>query len=956
MNRFLLSLIVIFSVITQSSGQTPTVKIVDEILQRADSFKQEGRYHESRVALQEAVSYTDCESRENVLSKLALAWYYEAANHTINEKYDEALVCFEEALNGFHEQGLTSGEKSALQNIAWIYSYLGRISEAIIYYENLLQLFQDDEDAYKMSVAGELCQLNSLIGNMDEKLRYSKYMYTLYLGSSDLEAHYIYFSYNGEESQGQGRYDIAEQWFLKALETARIQSRTDNLNNEYLSYFDLGSLYYKMGRYSQANEYLGRSLGNNTEIDINNYLTYLMMAESCLKLDDIERCQEYLDDLSLLETYIEEPRVLGKLYSLRGSYNAQLHEYEQSLYYYKRADEILSSKYKETDEERTILYAMLGGIEHKLKNYKEAELYYKKYVQSIEHTYGSESLKYINAQAYLASAQSYNKHRKQGFDNYRSALEKLKKSISKRLPYMNTAERESFWTPISSLLLNMTPFALNGKQFQSEYTRFSYDALVLSKAFLLSSEKSIYELIKKEGDESDLLMYREIISLTDKIREWRKSPKQFADSLLVGVDIVDQFEDTLLKKCKSIGNIASFVNIDYHTVKNALNKNEVLIDFTDYILESGDRQYAAYIINNKQKFPKLRPLFIESQIDSIGIVRPDMFYEYEFSADILDLLWNPLKDQIKEGATVYYVPSQILFQVSLESLPLEDGTLLGDHYNFVRLSSARELVYQPELKQMNNVSAVLYGGLQYDLDPEIMAECVEHYDLSSLESVRNHNFDHSEYPFEELPYSKIEVEKISQILSRYNIEITKRMGIEGTEESFMSLHCKSPSILHIATHGFYYTPASATEHTYLNGYSDAMSLSGLIMSGGNAAWTGKKVPEGVLGGVLTANDIAHLDLSDTDMVVLSACQTGQGSATAEGLYGLQRAFKKAGVGTMVMTLWSVSDHVTTEFMIKFYELLSENDWDKHKAFEKTRSYIRTQYPDPYHWASFVMLD
>ena len=119
------------------------------------------------------------------------------------------------------------------------------------------------------------------------------------------------------------------------------------------------------------------------------------------------------------------------------------------------------------------------------------------------------------------------------------------------------------------------------------------------------AEPAEYESIKKEGDESDLLMYREIISLTDKIREWRKSPKQFADSLLVGVDIVDQFEDTLLKKCKSIGNIASFVNIDYHTVKNALNKNEVLIDFTDYILESGDRQYAAYIINNKQKFPKL---------------------------------------------------------------------------------------------------------------------------------------------------------------------------------------------------------------------------------------------------------------------------------------------------------------------------------------------------------------
>ena len=146
------------------------------------------------------------------------------------------------------------------------------------------------------------------------------------------------------------------------------------------------------------------------------------------------------------------------------------------------------------------------------------------------------------------------------------------------------------------------------------------------------------------------------------------------------------------------------------------------------------------------------------------------------------------------------------------------------------------------------------------------------------------------------------------------------------------------------------------EVDYLKGYSDAMALSGLIMSGGNAAWRGAKLPAGVLGGVLTANNIARLDLSNTDMVVLSACQTGQGNATAEGLYGLQRAFKKAGVGTMVMTLWSVNDKVATEFMIKFYESLVENNWDKHKAFEQTKSYIRTQHPDPYHWAAFVMLD
>ena len=94
------------------------------------------------------------------------------------------------------------------------------------------------------------------------------------------------------------------------------------------------------------------------------------------------------------------------------------------------------------------------------------------------------------------------------------------------------------------------------------------------------------------------------------------------------------------------------------------------------------------------------------------------------------------------------------------------------------------------------------------------------------------------------------------------------------------------------------------------------------------------------------------------MVVLSACQTGQGKATSEGLYGLQRAFKKAGVGTIVMSLWSVSDKTTSEFMTTFYERLTDkkNAWNKRKAFEKAKEIIRKKYPDPFHWAAFVMLD
>ena len=324
----------------------------------------------------------------------------------------------------------------------------------------------------------------------------------------------------------------------------------------------------------------------------------------------------------------------------------------------------------------------------------------------------------------------------------------------------------------------------------------------------------------------------------------------------------------------------------------------------------------------------------------------------------MQLLWEPLKTNIPAGTTIYYVPSLLLFQMSLESLSLADGSLLGSRYHFVRLSSARELVkMKSESKGYKSNSAVLYGGLQYDLEDSAMVEEAKKYDLSNLLALRG-EITRGDSVFHELQGTKEEILKIEGLLKKNNWQVSSYMGKNGTEESFLNMHGKSPKLLHLATHGFYYTPNRAENVDYLKGYTDAMSLSGLVMSGGNAAWLGKQLPKGVLGGILTANDIARLDLSNTDMVVLSACQTGQGKATSEGLYGLQRAFKKAGVGTIVMSLWSVSDKITSEFMTTFYERLADthNAWNKRKAFEEAKEIIRQRHPDPFHWAAFVMLD
>lgn len=116
------------------------------------------------------------------------------------------------------------------------------------------------------------------------------------------------------------------------------------------------------------------------------------------------------------------------------------------------------------------------------------------------------------------------------------------------------------------------------------------------------------------------------------------------------------------------------------------------------------------------------------------------------------------------------------------------------------------------------------------------------------------------------------------------------------------------------------------------------------------------LPEGVLDGIMTADDISRLNLKNADLVVLSACDTGLGNINPEGVFGLQRAFKKAGVQTLVMSLWGVSDWTTKEFMVHFYRNLIENGWNKRKAFEDAKALIRQTYPEPFYWAGFIMLD
>ena len=864
------------------------------------------------------------------------SFLYRAFELNMEEKYSEAITCYEKALDGYGRLGIVSGEVFVLKQLAIINSHFGNYDDAIAFCERALPLTKRiNHDAWQMETIKMLCHLNGLSGNMDRREHYHKAMDSLYLSTNDKDARFIYCSHKGEEFKEHENYRLAEQWLKKAVDVAEEQAVEGNMGNLYSSYYDLGMLLFYEERYGESQDYLRLSL-RDEEVTADNYMTYIVLSQIYCATGDLSRAMECLDRLFLIREQIGEPRQLSKLYSMRGYCCLTRKDYVAALEDYKEADRIMSC-YPLYDVDRTDLYGMIGGVEHVLGHYEESEYYYQLYFDSIKNTDGTSGLNLINAQIYLAQAQGFAGHITEGCESYTCAVDKLKAFVRRRLPYMNTAEREALWKRLCPLLANMTPYALASGCFQTAYTKACYDALVLSKAFLLDTERSISDIVQRNGDAHDMQTYMKIAALNDRISDWERNYDVYADSIRIAFDEVSRLESRLLARCRTVGRLTSFMNVDYDAIKDVLKEDEVLVDFTDFVSKKEGRSYAAYIIDKNQQCPLLKPLFAESVIDSLGIVHPDMFYDRALSADVLSLIWEPLAEHVKDGSTIYYVPSSLLFQVCLESLPLDDGTLLGEHYDFVRLSSARELIRRRSSTFARlSQTAVLYGGLKFDQD-------------SGDGPARSDGYQN-------LPSTEEEVTKIKDVLERCGFAVDSFTGIDGTEASLLNLSGRSPGILHLATHGFYYEPAAAAEVDYLKGYTDAMFLSGLILSGGNAAWRGNGVSRDVDDGILTANEISCLDLSGTDMVVLSACRSGRGGVTSEGLYGLQRGFKKAGAGTLVMTLWDVMDHVASEFMISFYEALSENRWDKRRAFESAKQEVRERYPEPADWAAFVLLD
>ena len=912
-------------------------------------------YGKGRALAEEVLPYAMPKVKTMLLRTIARSWNFEATDYMFAEDFDKAYSCFENASEGY---GAIDDMENIVKNIKlmadcryWQYKYQESLSlyekayskaEAAGLTKQQIEILKDEKRIYNALDDRE--KLAEIVAKISSVLS----------GNDNLDV--SLYTLLGDDALDVGDYYIAETYYLKAIEYAEQDEKARKDASIPVLYVKLRDAMRSAKEYNKAIEYEQNRIETERERSISDkaHGENEMLAYIYAEMGDKENALIYIDKyLNSVEGKSAE--AIAEAYLMSGIIKGNLKEYDAAIADINTAIQ----NYDKDSPVRMRAIALRSGLQGQCDLYEESKQGYEQYYQWVKSVYGDESTEACNALCYLANIEALNGDIEKGEQYYIESTNKFLQLIKNNMRSVSSSERESYWQSMSKNLWQMTAFGIKEEATNSVFTEASYNALLFSKSLLLASEQSMYEVLRKKGSAEDLSDYATLAAIQAQInalsRDYAANKEQIGTLHTEKLRI----DRKLTEKCKAYGDYTSFLDIKYEDIKNALNDNDVVLDFTDYVRDNGEHVYAAYIIRKADDHPLLQKVFDEQQIDSLlaGGSKAKL-YSTEMSNKAIDILWKPLQEYVSEGATVYYVPSGIIHQIAIESLPASNDGLLGDKYDFVRLSSAREILNTSDgIQSIAETDATLLGGLLYDVDSEVMAAESKKHEVSPLLATRGGNRDvNSPSAFSYLPNSKEEVTAVAGILKDKNIDVTLLTGNEGTEEAFLAMNGDAPTLLLVSTHGFYYTMDRAATVSYLDGYKDAMSLSGLILAGANKAWCGEPLPEGVQSGILTASKISRMDLEGNEIAVLSACQTGQGETTSEGVYGLQRAFKKAGVKTILMTLWSVNDLSTKEFVTTFFQRLANNGWHKHEAFEYAKRTIREKYKNPYHWAPFIMLD
>lgn len=610
-----------------------------------------------------------------------------------------------------------------------------------------------------------------------------------------------------------------------------------------------------------------------------------------------------------------------------------------------------------TEVDNRLEIAQINQLEGKLAqesgDYGKAVKKYNNAMNDYRRAFGRNHPDYIHAQSQLGQVFYVMGDQSRALNEIESTTEAYLEFIKKYFSYQSEREKAKYWSKIKPDFEFYNTMAFNSGS--NKLIRNVYKQTLATKALLLNSSIQLRESIFQSDEESIKELFHEWVLLKEQLasavsmtEEQRKTNDTDLDDL--ENDIKD-IEKKLSQESDVFATQQQDKFYDWKDVRDALKEGEAAVEiiryryfdktFTDSVI------YKALVITPETKWA---PEVVDF---SAGNNMETKFANYYRNASIhkfkdkhsYRIYWEPLSSTLDNTNKIYFSPEGVFNQLNLESILKPDGSYVIDSTEIVMISNSKDVVIH------RNKSSSSSSSKREDIKLVGVGNPAFHVQTKEEKLGNKRTL--------QLPGTEKEVLAIKNIAKQYGSSPYIFTYNEASEDTIKNLSL-SPHVYHFATHGFFKTERKETSLTA--GFDDNRAIlnpllrSGLYMRGaGDIVLEHEVYNYNIQSGILTAYEAMNMNLKNTELVVLSACESGLGDiSSGEGVYGLQRAFLVAGAQNVIMSLFKVSDEVTYLLMKEFYNKWFETG-DKRAAFTYAKKAIREQYPEPIYWGAFVMI-
>lgn len=877
--------------------------------------------------------------------------------------HKEAAALYEEVLHVYRE---TIGETSSfyqdvLGYLVMLYRSTDNTKKLLTTYLNQQQIYENlgyQDSLFYMELLINIGNIHTENGAFSEALTY---LNKADQGINAIKAWkspaYLGVWYGiGKLYKKKGNRVVAIDKFNNSLKLAKVIYREEDPQyvNVAAILIDLARTYGQEGKHAKA-ELLLTEAGEiyKKYMPSGHYTKYMILS---MKVNN------YLNSLYL-------KRAKNEFLSEEELFNTRIEEMNRELIVgYKKIYGTAHPEYANALISLANMYSLRGEFVESVKRYREALTIRKEF-------YGEYHLDYLELSYGFCRdlEQAYNIE--EAIETYLEINKVLLKTLKTNFLTQTEADRLLLLKELSYRFNVFYSFVVRQVQHYPELALAVLDVEMALKGLALESNLDIRARIVESKNDSLIQLYEEWNQMHQTLAKAYTMSTKTRQAQGIHLSSLEWKANVLEQEiAKKTTNLLSSFNhvkeLNFKELQSELKADEVFIDFVAFSyfskgLKTQTKLYYALIIRPNDPLPHFIPLTDNNKLEKIlntevNSSSHNYITDKVESEDLYLLIWEPIEEWLTDAKHLYISPSGLLNKVAFGAILTDydqERRLIQDydiHY-FNTISDFFHAKQKKEKEELIAREVVLVGGVDFGQDSLV---------VKLIDSTKATNRGHYG-AFTYLEGTKSEVDDLEERFGEHSWKIQKLDKTLAKEETIKKMTgLKAPKILHIATHGFFFNNnnnEAATEAVGLQKKIQKMSSplmrSGIALSGANKVWlTEQELGTAEEDGILTAYEVSNMDLHQTDLVVLSACETGRGDLNnTEGVMGLQRAFKLAGVEQLIISLWKVPDKQTSELMTLFYDFYLKGG-AVHQAFQKAQRIMNERYDNPYYWAAFVLIE